>query len=222
MNLSKLGDNNEYYSEQFWDRQARIYRTAYVNIALLLSNILVFIYTLSAGDSVFNKFGADTIDILYSGEYYRLFTSMFLHFSTEHLFNNMLCLLILGATVEHDLGHIPYLIMYLLSGLAGNVLTVAWETFTQEYALSAGASGAVFGVTGAVAVIIFCGRKKLKVAGSTVIPRLIAIIALDIYSGYADKTVNNAAHVGGLIGGIIITILITLIGRKKYTMEEWV
>jgi rhomboid protease GluP len=134
----------------------------------------------------------------------------------------MICLLALGAYVEHDLGHISYLIMYFLSGIIGNVVSIGWDMLLDEYSVSVGASGAVFGVTGAAVVILFFGRKRLKLKGSTIIPRMAAVVALDLYSGYADNTINGAAHFGGLIGGIIITVLITLIGRKQYTMEEWV
>ena len=202
--------------------QARIYRSAYVTIALIICNILVYAYMLFAGTDVYETYGLDSFNILEGREYYSMITSMFMHASVEHIFNNMICLLALGAYVEHDLGHIPYFIMYMLSGIFGNVVSVMWDAIIGEYSMSVGASGAVFGVTGAVIAILFFGRKNLKLKKSTIIPRLLAVIAIDLYGGYIDNTINGAAHIGGLLGGLIITVLITLIGRKQYTMEEWV
>lgn len=217
-----MEEQDNRFNDSFWELQSRIYKSAYVTIALIICNMLIFIYMTFHRVDVYDLYGVESFAVLFDHEYYRMITSMFMHGSVEHIFSNMVCLLALGAYVEHDLGHIAYLIMYFFSGLIGNVVSIGWDMLLDEYSVSVGASGAVFGVTGAAVVILFFGRKRLKLKGSTIIPRMAAVVALNLYSGYADNTINGAAHFGGLLGGIIITVLITLIGRKQYTMEEWV
>ena len=107
----------------------------YVNIALAAVNVLVFLYLEAIGsteDGVFMvKHGAVFAPfVILGGEYYRLFTAMFLHFGVSHLANNMLVLLVLGEKMERALGHIKYLIFYLASGVAANSISLAVQVRT--------------------------------------------------------------------------------------------
>ena len=81
--------------------------------------------------------------VVEDGEYYRLFTSMFLHFGFEHLMNNMVTLVLLGWHLEIEVGKIKFLLIYILSGLGGNILSAWYEVRTMDYTISAGASGAM-------------------------------------------------------------------------------
>ena len=92
--------------------------------------------------------------VLEHHEYYRLFTCMFLHFGIQHLIGNMLVLIFLGDTLEQTVGKIRYLIIYILGGLAGNLLSMYHSIQTQDFAVSAGASGAIFAVVGALIYIV--------------------------------------------------------------------
>ena len=93
--------------------------------------------------------------IIEGGEYYRLFTCMFLHFGIEHLLNNMLVLFVLGSRLERVIGKIwNPLIIYIVGGLLGNVISVLVELKSMDFAVSAGASGAVFAVMGAMIYIV--------------------------------------------------------------------
>ena len=92
--------------------------------------------------------------IIQGGEYYRLFTCMFLHFGIEHLLNNMLVLFVLGSRLEQVIGKIKFLLIYLIGGVLGNVISLLIELRTQDFAVSAGASGAVFAVMGAMIYIV--------------------------------------------------------------------
>ena len=92
--------------------------------------------------------------IIEGGEYYRLFACMFLHFGIEHLLNNMLVLFVLGSRLERVIGKIKFLIIYLVGGLLGNVISVLVELKSMDFAVSAGASGAVFAVMGAMIYIV--------------------------------------------------------------------
>ena len=85
--------------------------------------------------------------VLGNQEYYRLITSMFLHFGFSHLMNNMIMLFFLGSILEEEIGRFKYLFLYFASGLAGNVLSAAMDLKTGEFVVSAGVlSGAIFGV----------------------------------------------------------------------------
>ncbi len=212
----------EDYVNMFWAQQAEILKNSFVNTAFILINVIIFIISIFFDGSLYESFGLDSSIIAQGKEYYRLFTCMFLHASLDHIASNMIILFFVGANVEHDLGHINYGALYLLSGVIGSLVSVFIDMQSGAYSLSIGASGAVFGVMGAVLVIVIFGRKYLKQRRSTLMKRLALMLFFSIYSGFADSEINNAAHIGGLIGGIIFTILITILGRKEYKMEEWI
>lgn len=100
--------------------------------------------------------------ILENGEYYRLLTSIFLHFGFQHLFNNMVMLLMIGWNLELEMGRVRYVITYFVSGLAGNILSGFLDIRLQDFAISAGASGAIFGITGALLYVVVCNHGRLR------------------------------------------------------------
>ncbi len=218
MNLSNLEDN----VNLFWAKQAQILRSSFVNTIIIVANIIIFAYCFFTGTDPYSRFALDSEIISSGAEQYRLVTGMFLHASMDHLFSNMLILFFVGANVEYDLGHFSYLLLYFISGIIGNIASVFMDVHSMTFSSSIGASGAVFGVVGAVIIIVFSGRKNLKQKGSTLMGRLAFMVFFSIYSGFAAEDINNAAHIGGLLGGAVFTLLITLIGRKQYTMEEWI
>ena len=168
-----------------------------------------------------NKYEHERYFIVFNHEYYRLITAMFLHGGVAHLGSNLLGLFLLGAYVEYDLGHICYFILYFFSGIAGNLLTIGWDFYTEDFVPSIGASGAVFGVIGAVIAIAWFGRKRLRFEGSDLMKRVLLYAAISLAGGFAETGINNVAHIGGLLGGLLITVLITIILKKEYSMEEW-
>lgn len=98
--------------------------------------------------------------VIEGNEYYRLVTSMFLHFGIEHLLNNMVMLGALGFNLEPEIGKIRFIVIYFLSGIFGNICSLLWNTARAETVISVGASGAVFGLTGALLglVVRYKGR----------------------------------------------------------------
>ena len=109
-----------------------------VTVALILINVLIFIAVELTGTSqdawhVLNYGAAYTPYIVEKGEVYRLFTSMFLHFGIEHLVNNMLVLFVLGSRLEQVIGKIRFVLIYLLGGIAGNILSLVLELRSQEF-----------------------------------------------------------------------------------------
>ena len=130
-----------------------------VTVGLILINIIVFLAVECTGSSqntmhMLDCGAAYTPMIIEGGEYYRLFTCMFLHFGIEHLLNNMLVLFVLGSRLERVIGKMKFLIIYIVGGLLGNVISVLIELKSMDFAVSAGASGAVFAVMGAMIYIV--------------------------------------------------------------------
>ena len=138
-------------------------------------------------------------------EYYRLFTSMFLHFGYDHLFNNMVVLVTMGWVLESEIGKIRFLIIYFASGLAGNLLSLWIQIQSGDLAVSAGASGAIFGVIGALLYVAIRNRGRI---GEVTGRGLMFMIILTLYYGFTSGGVDNTAHIGGLAAGFLLGILL--------------
>ena len=177
---------------------------SWINVILVSVNVIIFLICTFTGDLLYNKF-AFNVTKLWQGEWYRLFTSMFLHWDVEHLFSNMVVLYYVGAIVERRLGPVPYTALYMLSGLAGNVFSMGYEFFAHGYGNSAGASGAVFGVEGALLFLVMAHQGKLE---SMTAGRVAFAVAFSLYCGFTSAGVNNAAHVGGVLMGFTAAAVI--------------
>ena len=175
---------------------------------LIAVNVLVFLAETAAGGSedigVAIRFGAYAAPLVKDeGEWYRLFTAMFVHFGPEHLGSNMISLFALGSFVEKIFGKIRFLVIYLFSGLAGNLLVCYMDIMggPDTAAVSAGASGAICGLLGVF--IVFALLPQMK--GMFPMKRVLIAILLMLAPGLSDGSINMTAHVGGLIGGFLIT-----------------
>ena len=176
-----------------------------VTAVLLLLNIIIFLVTDFTGgtDNTIHMLecGAAYPLILENGEYYRLFTCMFLHFGIEHLANNMLVLFVLGQRLEPVVGKIRFLLIYFLGGIGGNLISLVFDIKGGNYAVSAGASGAVFAVMGAMIWVVIRNRGRLQDISTR---QMLVMAAFSLYFGFASSGVDNAAHVGGMICGIYL------------------
>lgn len=189
-------------TDKYWNR-------APVNTALAVLNVVFFILTeLNGGtDSAANmvKWGAAyTPFILGRHEYWRLLTAAFLHFGLTHLSNNMLVLLVLGDNLETALGHVRYLIFYLACGIAGNAFSMYMSLNGPDYAVGAGASGAIFGIIGGLLFAVIINRGRF---GNLSTGRLLVMLGFSLYYGFTTTGVDNAAHIGGLIAGFFLCAL---------------
>lgn len=179
-------------------------------ILLTVINVIVFFVLTSQGmteDGMFLlKHGAMFVPkVLEDGEYYRLFTSMFLHFGFEHLMNNMVTLVLIGWNLEIEIGKIKFLVIYILSGLGGNILSAWYEVWTMNYSISAGASGAIFGIIGALLYVAIRNRGRIgEVSGKG----LAFMVVISLYYGFSSSGVDNLAHIGGLITGFVSGVLL--------------
>ena len=135
-------------NEDIIDRMRRRKQKSIVNYLLVAANIVIFLIVEATGGSEdvghMIQCGASYTPYVQTGEYYRLFTSMFLHFGLKHLISNMVLLFFLGDYMERFLGKVSYLILYLGGGFLGNVFSYWNECRQGETVVSAGASGAVF------------------------------------------------------------------------------
>ncbi|MEY8483837.1 rhomboid family intramembrane serine protease [Lachnospiraceae bacterium 48-21] len=186
----------------------RIYAPCTVVLAAV--NVIVFFVLSLQGmteDGMFLlEHGAMFIPkVLEDGEYYRLFTSMFLHFGFEHLMNNMVTFVLIGWNLEIEIGGIKFLLIYILSGLGGNILSAWYDIQTMDYSISAGASGAIFGIIGALLYVAMRNRGHIgDISGR----RILVMIAISLYYGFSSSGVDNLAHVGGLVTGFLSGVLL--------------
>ncbi|MBQ4310152.1 MAG: rhomboid family intramembrane serine protease [Oscillospiraceae bacterium] len=190
-------------------------KRAPVTFIIIGINLIIFILETMAGGSTSTRvavsFGAQATPLLAAGQYWRLFTAMFLHFGITHLACNMISLYNLGPALERLYGRGRYIAVYLFSGLAGNFCTWFIELLREDYALSAGASGAIFGLFGAyiALALIPAMRERISVRG------IVITLVLNLAYGLTYPSVNMVAHLGGLVAGAVLAGIMVLLIMKK-------
>ncbi|MDC3413390.1 rhomboid family intramembrane serine protease [Aquibacillus sp. 3ASR75-11] len=181
----------------------------------LLVNVAVFILLEINGGSMSTatliKFGAKYNPAILEGEWWRIVSSMFLHIGYLHIAMNMLALFYLGNAVERIYGSARFFIIYFLAGIIGGL-----ASFALSPQLAAGASGALFGLFGA---LLFFGVLYKKVFFQTMGKNLLFIIGLNIVLGLSLPQIDNSAHIGGLIGGFIAASIVFLPKKKKRSIQ---
>jgi rhomboid protease GluP len=183
-----------------------------ITVSLIIINVIVFIlmYILGKGSQdafTLIKFGAFQKDLILGGEYYRLITSAFLHIGIFHLLFNCYALYIIGRQLESFLGKIKFLIIYLVSALCGSLMSMIFPI-----SISAGASGAIFGLLGS---LLYFGYNYRVYLGTVLKSQIIPLILINLIFGFMVSGINNAAHIGGLIGGILITMSLGIKYKSK-------
>lgn len=191
-------------------------QTAICTTGLIVINIGVFIiFTLlgKSDDVLFmRQYGAMYEPYVTEGhEYYRLFTSTFLHFGIEHLLNNMVMLGALGFNLEPEIGKVRFLLVYIISGIGGNICSLLLNVSLGDVVVSAGASGAVFGLMGALLCAVI--RKKGRI-GRLNKKGMLILAVFSIYVGLSEQGVDNAAHIGGLACGFVLEALLASVKRR--------
>lgn len=208
-----------YVSEgDYWQRQEQIYKRSYITIALLAINVVIFLLSSFAFGWMYEKGAMITEVVLRDGQYYRLFTAMFLHADPQHLINNMLMLALGGAIVENYTGHAFYFFLYMLSGLFGNMISMAYEIQNRLSWVSVGASGAIMGLVGFVVVWILVNRKTFIRSRNLVI-RLILLGGFVIEACFFQRGANIAAHTGGFVTGAVLGVINIIVLKNNKNME---
>ncbi len=187
--------------------------TPWVTWLLVAANVLIWGLTLLNGAGILKTpseqlllWGGNAASEVQRGEWWRLLSSTFMHNGVMHLFMNMLGLASIGITVERIYGHRLFLLIYLGSGLTGSVLSLF---FAAQQAVSVGASGAVFGIAGALLVGVYQHRQQLPASFSK--PTLSGIgffVCYSLLQGFTHPGIDNAAHIGGLLGGCLLAFVL--------------
>ncbi len=182
----------------------------YVTYVLLAAIVIVFFGQLFTeqvyGTDPLLEFGAiDFRSILLRGEYWRLFTAMFLHGSPAHIFFNGLALWSFGQTVERFFGHVRFALIYFLGGLCGSI-----ASFIFTRGVSVGASGAIFAIIGAEMIFLYHNRQLLGRGAQRELQSLVILALINFGIGFSTQFVRGAviidnwAHIGGLVAGIVL------------------
>ena len=187
-----------------------LYKLTPVNTLIILLNAGVFIFMLLTGDPSDGQFmyehGADFWpDVVYGHEYYRLLTSAFLHFSLPHLFNNMVILGFVGDNLERAIGSVRYILFYLAAAVGSGAVSCAYDMYRNSTSISAGASGAIFGVVGGILVILIRNKGRLE---DLSIRQVMLFAVCSIYYGITSVGVDNAAHIGGFVIGALLALIL--------------
>ncbi len=141
-------------------------------------------------------FGAKVNELIAYGQYWRLLTAMFLHIGIMHLFFNSYALFAYGPTVEKLYGKLKFALVYLVSGLTGSLFSYVFSPYP-----AAGASGAIFGLMGS---LLYFRRRRKDIYQRVFGPRLMIIIAINLFYGFVQPGIDNWGHIGGLVGGYLV------------------
>jgi membrane associated rhomboid family serine protease len=195
-----------------------------VTQALVIANVAVFIFGIAMGAGLISpdarvmiKLGTNFTPLTLDGQWWRLLTSMFLHFGLMHIAFNMLALYVNGTVAERIFGSLRFLVIYLVAGLCGSVASLLWHSQVN----SAGASGAIFGVLGAM--IAFYLRKEGGVPPSVLQSQLGSAALFVFYNLVlgASIQVDNAAHLGGLAGGFVMGFSLSRPLQAERATRNW-
>lgn len=193
------------------DIYKREYKEYYVTYTLIFINLAVFaVMTLAGGTTNIKNlifFGAKVNELINAGQYWRLFTSMFIHIGFTHLLFNTYALIALGKFTENIFGHRKFILIYFFSGITGSLFSYIFSP-----SISAGASGAIFGLLGA---IVAYGWKNSILRRSGIITNLLIILGINLFFGMVAPGIDNFAHLGGLLGGISSGWIIRLLQGKR-------
>ena len=182
---------------------------AICTVVLIVINIAVFFILTLFGDTEDAVFmlqhGAMYEPYIVEGhEYYRMFTCLVLHFGITHLLNNMVMLGALGWNLELEIGKVRFVIIYFAGGMIGNIVSLFYDLTLEQPAVSAGASGAIFGLMGALLYVVIANRGRLgRLSGRG----MLVMVVLSLYFGLTSTGVDNFAHIGGLVSGFLLAVL---------------
>lgn len=184
---------------------------------LVAVNIVVYILCMFIGSRLYGMGNLNVVDVVVNREYGRVIWAMFLHSGFPHILNNMLILYFLGAMIEKEIGHICFVLLYFLSGIGGNLVSLYARMMNYDLSASIGASGAVFGLDGVLLAMVLLSCRKME----NVTPaRVMAMILFSLYSGFSGENIDNAAHVGGLVVGFLGGSAVCALQRARHRRQQ--
>src|SRR5574344_856729 len=198
---NKTEEKNEIYEHTFSKK------ATYLTYGLIAINVIVFLLQemgiLNAGDFVMKQV------LVKKGQWYRIFTSAFFHGSIIHILTNMYSLYVVGKEVETLLGKWKYALVYFISIITSSLLSAA---VNGAGSTSIGASGAIFGLLGA---LLYFGYNYRLYIGNALIYEIIPVIAINLFIGFTLPYIDNFAHIGGLIGGYLSCMAVGVEGKGE-------
>jgi len=213
------------------------WRNYSVTLVIMAMNIAGYILCTQMGEVVYNMGSMNAERVLVDRQYYRFVTSIFLHADIEHIVSNMIYLVGLGQMVEQMTGHVRFAVLYLLSGFGAGVFSIMYAVLTGDIYDAVGASGAIFGLIGALFILLVVRdmrrRARRESSGGAVdildedcrvmpdgyesisVGKLVFVVVYMIYSGTRAERVDNAAHVGGLVCGLLVMAVMNVIKTRR-------
>jgi rhomboid protease GluP len=200
-----------------------------VNTVIFVINVIAFLilhYTGVFGGEA-QMLGKGSLSWYYikeGKEYYRILTSMFMHADWSHLINNMIVLLFIGENLERAVGKIKYLFIYFGAGIIAGITSISynmWNEYSkspfEKLTYSVGASGAIFGVVGAILLIVIINKGRLEEISTR---QMILFIVLSLYSGIMNARIDQAAHIGGFLAGLLIAVIVYRRPKRAVETKE--
>ncbi len=218
------------------------WRGYWVTLAIMAINIAAYILCAQTGEVVYNMGSMNAERILVDKQYYRFVTAMFLHADIEHIVSNMIYLVGLGQMIEQMIGHVRFAVLYLLSGFGACIFSIMYAVQTGDIYDAVGASGAVFGLIGALFILLVIRdmrrrsyRRSSDAGGmpermdildangrgmpdgyeNVSVGKMVFVVVYMIYSGTRAERIDNAAHVGGLMCGLLLMAVLNLIKTRR-------
>jgi membrane associated rhomboid family serine protease len=201
------------------EKENKIFEKIFKPKTIIMTNIMialciiVFVLTYFFGNGSTDSktlinFGANYAPLVKYGEYYRLITCAFLHAGVIHLFVNMYSLFVVGTQVETFIGKWKFLFVYLISALSGSLMSIIFNANI----VSVGASGAIFGLLGS---LLYFGYHYRMYLSNTLLTQIVPIIILNLFIGFMSTNIDNGAHIGGLVGGLLATMAVGIDGKTE-------
>ena len=188
-----------------------------LTLMIIVANVLLFFDELVRGALASNeaiiRAGALQRSYVLDGEVWRLWSSAFLHGSTEHLVGNMIALYILGMALEHGVGRLPMFMLYMVGATCASIFSI----MSGDHP-SVGASGAIFALMGGLVALLRVHRNRLKMRDNRILTAIWIWGGIQLLLGAADPRIDNAAHVGGFLSGWLIGGALTL--RLRAPVDE--
>jgi len=190
----------------------------YMTYALIAVTTAVYLLQMASqsllGTDLPAALGAKANDLIRQGQLWRLLTPVLLHASVPHIAFNMYALWLFGVGLERHFGRWRYLLLYLLGGFTGNVLS-----FLLSSGLSVGASTAIFGLIGAEAVFLLQNRKLFSNQFGSAIGNVVFVVAVNLALGVFTPGIDNWGHIGGLLGGLLFTAFAGPVWEVRQTVD---
>lgn len=184
---------------------------AYVSTGIVALNAIIFLICTFTGNLLYNIGEISPQVFFEGGQYYRIFTSMFLHADIEHIASNMIILFGLGMMMEQETGHVTFGVLYFLTGIIGNAASLFYKIYMGEWAVaSLGASGAVFGMEGVLLAFVMQYPERMRYASWE---KIAIMVIYSIYCGICSENIDNAAHIGGFVSGFLLGLLVCIVRK---------